>query len=120
MAGGVAVLEAGVLSAGAGPRCGVVLGPSRPGQLHSVGRLMAEQRRFVLPQKIHIGRNKEGLVGLRSGKRSMHQSRELLLRLLFSLMTGQSVTESDQGRIIFPQAKLTCGTHCQETSEAQS
>ena len=81
---------------------------------------MAEQQHFLLAQKIHMGRNKEGLMGLRSGKQSTPQSRELLLWLLLSLTQGQSITENDQGGILFPQAKFTCGTRCHEISEAQS
>lgn len=92
-AGGVSVLGAGVPPAGPAPHQGTVLSPSRPG--HGVGRPVAEQQRFVLAQKIHVGRNKEGFKGLRSGKQCMPRSRELLLRLLLSLAQRQSITGSN-------------------------
>lgn len=120
MAEGISVLEAEVPSAGPAPWYGMVLSLSRPWQLHSVRRLMAKQQHFVLAQKIHMGRNKEGLMGLRSGKQSMPQSRGLLLWLLFSLTQGQSIAESDEGGILFSQAKFSCGTGSHEMSEAQS
>lgn len=75
--------------------CGVVFSPSRPRQLHNGRRLMAEQQHYVLARKLYLGRNKKGLMGLRSGKQSIPQSRELPLCLLFSLTQGQSITESD-------------------------
>lgn len=99
-AGGVSVLGAGVPPAGPAPHQGTVLSPSRPGR--GVGRQVAEQQCFVLAQKIHVGRNKEGFTGLRSGKQCTPRSRELLLRLLLSLAQRQSITGRDGGGIPFP------------------
>lgn len=97
--------------------CGMLLSLSQPGHLCRVRTLIAEQQHFVLAQKIHMGRNKERLLGLRSGKRSVSHSRGLLLWLRFSLTQDH---ESDRGEILFPQAKFTCGTCCCAISEAQS
>ena len=52
----VSVLEADMPSAGPAPRCGMVLSPSHPGQLHRGRRLMAEQQHFVLVQKNSHGK----------------------------------------------------------------
>lgn len=63
---------------------------------------MTEQQHYVLAQKLCMGRNKKGLMGLRSGKQSTPQSRQLLLWLLFFLTQGQSITGSDRGGILSP------------------
>lgn len=81
--------------------CGMLLSLSRPGQLCRVRRLVAEQQHFVLARKIHMGRNKEVLVGLRSGKQSVSQSRGLLLWLHFSLTQEQRIMKVSKVRSFF-------------------